>query len=183
MRALLQASNDGDFAPPFDYALERYREDAAPQSSNQAPREFWPSTHCFRGILHSAGKRLGADAVVYLNRIPDPDLRLFAQIELAAALAGLTELQGAQREFRPRRNAPPSHHPRPAYRLASGALVRCPRCNCSPAPDDRWLCNCGHRWNTFETRGLCPACRYQWEITACLACGESSPHTEWYVQE
>ena len=42
------------------------------------------------------------DAAVFLVRIPDAALRRFAQIELAAALAGLPELPGAQREYRSR---------------------------------------------------------------------------------
>ena len=41
---------------------------------------------------------MGADAGRYLARIDDPDLRLFAQIELAAALAGLPELHGIERQ-------------------------------------------------------------------------------------
>jgi hypothetical protein len=102
LEALMQASQDGDFGPPIEHALERYRDDTAPDRPNQAPREFWPSTCSFRSILYSAGRRLGRDATSYLDRIPDPDLRLFAQIELAAALAGLPELQGTQREYRPR---------------------------------------------------------------------------------
>jgi len=97
MRAVIQASRDGDFEPAIEHALERYRQDTAPDHPNQAPREFWPSTCRFRSILYSAGKRLGRDAVVYLDRIPDADLRLLAQIELAAALAGLPEMQGTQR--------------------------------------------------------------------------------------
>jgi hypothetical protein len=40
-----------------------------------------------------------------MDRLPDDDLRLLAQIELAAAPADLPELQGVQREFRP-----PSRH-------------------------------------------------------------------------
>ncbi len=183
LRALMQASKDGDFAPPFEHALQQYLEDIGSENRNQAPKEFWPSTCRFRSILHRAGKRLGADAAVYLDRIPDAGLRHFAQIELAAALAGLPELQGVQREYRPHANHLARHLPRPPYRLASGTLIRCPRCNQPPSPSDRWLCKCGHRWNTFQTRGLCPRCQYQWEITACLVCGESSPHADWYVQE
>ena len=83
MKALLQASQGDDFAPLMEHALERYREDTAPENPNQSPQEFWPSTHRFRSILYKAGKRLGADAAVYLDRIPDADLRLFVQIELA----------------------------------------------------------------------------------------------------
>jgi hypothetical protein len=176
-KALMQASRDGEFGPALEHALEQYRKDTDPENSNQAPQEFWPSTHRFRSILYRAGKRLGADAAVFLDRIPDANLRLFAEIELAAALAGLPELQGVQREFRPRRNGPGSPLPRP------GALIRCPQCKWSPGPNERWACKCGHFWNTFETKGLCPACHYQWTITACLACGEMSPHAEWYVKE
>jgi hypothetical protein len=185
MKALMQASQADDFAPLIEHALERYGEDTAPENPNQASQEFWPSTHRFRSILYKAGKRLGADAAVYLDLIPDTDLRLFAQIELAAALAGLPELQGVQREFRPRQNGPASHLRRqPLSRFGpTDALVRCPRCNWSPSPNDRWLCKCGDLWNTFETRGLCPGCQYQWEITACHACGESSPHPDWYVKK
>ena len=90
--ALQQSSQGGDFAPSIDPALERYREDIAPEGPNQAPKTFWPSTCAFRNILYSAGKRLGPEAGILLDRIPDDDLRLFAQIELAAALAGLPEL-------------------------------------------------------------------------------------------
>ena len=59
--------------------------------------------------------------------------------------------------------------------------VACPRCDLSPKSTNLWCCNCGHRWNTFDTCGLCPACSYQWEETACPVCGESSPHADWYV--
>jgi hypothetical protein len=103
LRALMQASQDGEFGPPIEHALEQYREDTAPKRPNDAPQEFWPSTCRFRSILHRAGQRLGWDAAVYLERIPDGDIRLFAEIELAAAMAGLPELQGTQREYRPRR--------------------------------------------------------------------------------
>jgi hypothetical protein len=176
-KALMQASRDGEFGPALEHALEQYREDTDPENSNRAPQEFWPSTHRFRSILYQAGKRLGADAAVFLDRIPDANLRLFAEIELAAALAGLPELPGVQRGFRSRRNGTGGL----LRRL--GVLIRCPKCRWSPRPNERWSCNCRHSWNTFETKGLCPACHYQWTITACLSCGESSPHAEWYVKE
>ena len=95
--ALMKAATDGDFGPPIEHALERYREDSAADRPNRPAKEYWPSTCAFRRISHSAGKRLGRDAGVYLDRIPDDDLRLLAQIELAAALAGLPELLGIQR--------------------------------------------------------------------------------------
>lgn len=97
MKALMQGSQDGDFGPAMKHAIEKYREDAAPERPNQAPKEFWPSTSRFRSILYKAGKLVGQNAAVYLDAIPDADVRLFAQIELAAALAGLPELPGVQR--------------------------------------------------------------------------------------
>lgn len=60
--------------------------------------------------------------------------------------------------------------------------IRCPRCGWEPKAHDLWACEpgCGHVWNTFETRGRCPACGIQWEQTACLKCGEWSVHDAWY---
>jgi predicted amidophosphoribosyltransferase len=40
---------------------------------------------------------------------------------------------------------------------------------------------CGHGWNTFDTRGACPGCSYQWKHTWCLDCGKPSLHDDWYV--
>jgi hypothetical protein len=65
----------------------------------------------------------------------------------------------------------------------SGPRIRCPKCHWSPSAHDRWFCQCGHSWNTFDTGGVCPACLYQWTITACLACGKWSPHSDWYAQD
>ena len=39
------------------------------------------------------------------------------------------------------------------------------------------------RWregNTFDTRGVCPACLHQWTETQCLSCSRWSPHSGWY---
>ena len=102
LHALMEASQTGEFSVAIEQALESYRHDIAPESPNQAPREFWPSTGRFRSILSKAGTRLGRAGAAYLDRIPDGDLRLFAAIEFEAALAGLPELQGTQREYRPR---------------------------------------------------------------------------------
>jgi hypothetical protein len=99
---LMQATSDGDFDTPITYALEKYQDDTDPGNPNLVPKEFWPSTGSFRQILYAAGKRLGEDATRYLDRIADGDLRLFAQIELIAAIAGLPELTGVQRQSRPR---------------------------------------------------------------------------------
>lgn len=63
-----------------------------------------------------------------------------------------------------------------------GPRIRCPKCGWQPRAKDRWLCDCGFTWNTFDTRGRCPACEYQWTITACLSCSEWSAHEDWYVR-
>lgn len=59
--------------------------------------------------------------------------------------------------------------------------IRCPGCKYRPHRRDQWLCDCGHEWNTFDTRGLCPACGKQWTETCCPRCGEWSPHDDWYA--
>jgi hypothetical protein len=61
--------------------------------------------------------------------------------------------------------------------------IACPRCRYSPKSTDRWNCRCGHRWNTFDTGGVCPACSYEWKETACAVCGELSPHKDWYLRQ
>src|ERR1035441_10916449 len=63
------------------------------------------------------------------------------------------------------------------------SCIRCPKCRWSPGAEDRWCCNCGHIWNTFDTGGVCPACLHQWQITMCPRCGEWSAHSEWYRSE
>lgn len=66
--------------------------------------------------------------------------------------------------------------------ITRGAKIRCPKCAWQPRAFDRWECDCGFLWNTFDTRGRCPACAHQWRDTACLACGEWSPHEDWYTR-
>jgi len=60
--------------------------------------------------------------------------------------------------------------------------IRCPLCGWSPTANSRWMCKCGHVWNTFDTGGVCPGCLYQWQITVCLSCHKISPHSNWYQQ-
>lgn len=47
----------------------------------------------YRNICYQAAKAKGEDAAQNLSLIRDEELRLFAQIELAAALRGLPELR------------------------------------------------------------------------------------------
>ena len=74
---------------------------------------------------------------------------------------------------------------------AGSNRIRCPVCQWQPQRANRWYClpmgapenfsgGCGHAWNTFDTRGLCPGCRYQWRHTSCLRCSATSLHDEWY---
>jgi hypothetical protein len=38
--------------------------------------------------------------------------------------------------------------------------IRCPKCKWQPGRRNRWRCDCGHVWNTFDTNGVCPKCSY-----------------------
>ena len=63
--------------------------------------------------------------------------------------------------------------------------IRCPKCRWRPLSSSRWVCSkqiggCGEVWNTFDTRGICPKCSWQWQITMCLQCKQWSPHPDWY---
>ncbi|MBL0220725.1 MAG: hypothetical protein IPQ07_43510 [Myxococcales bacterium] len=58
--------------------------------------------------------------------------------------------------------------------------IRCPKCAWTPGKHDRWQCVCGHVWNTFDTRGICPACDAAWRETQCLRCQAMSLHEAWY---
>jgi hypothetical protein len=81
----------GQFDNVFEKALSTLLQDAG---SNGAVKEFWPSTQSLRTLFYTAGTAFGTDAIRYLERIPDRDLRLCAQVELAAGLAGLPEYRG-----------------------------------------------------------------------------------------
>jgi hypothetical protein len=198
-RGIIDAARDGDFAPSIEDALEKYRQDTSPDAPNYAPKEYWPSTGAFRSVLHQAGRRLGSEAAKLLEQIPDNDLRLFASIELAAALAGvpassITSMKnphppGSQRSdarIIAARCTIGTHRVEPPgtpMRSPDGRLIRCPKCLFQPSDGVRWGCKCGHVWNTFWTAGKCPACHFQWEETMCPHCGEMSDHRAWYVSE
>jgi hypothetical protein len=198
-RRLMDATRNGDFGPSIEDAIEKYREDTSPETRNYAPKEYWPSTGACRTLFYEAGKRLGPEAVKLLDQVPDDDLRLFASIELAAALAdapasSITTRKQPNAPDSPRRGGRivgfrSSHEARsegdesPTMRSPDGRLIRCPKCSFQPPADTRWCCKCGHVWNTFWTSGLCPACHFQWEETGCHRCHEMSEHKTWYVAE
>jgi hypothetical protein len=169
-----------DFEAAFRSAHESFAEDSDAESPNDAHKECWPSAREFRRILFKAGLHQGIAAAKHLDRIPDPDLRLFAQIELCAALAGLPQLGGltTQNHWKPTMLSPAE-----LDQIFGTVLpnILCPQCKWTPRTKNLWSCKCDHHWNTFDTRGLCPGCGHQWEITGCLQCGVMSPHAEWYV--
>lgn len=198
-RRLTEAARNGDFKTFIDDALEKYEEDTSPATRNYASKEYWPSTGALRTALYKAGLHLGSQAATLLEQIPDNDLRLFGTIELAAALAGLPpssittmkrphppgsratqgRIMAASCTTRAQRAEPHG----PAMRSPDGRLIRCPKCLFQAPGGLRWSCKCGHVWNTFETGGKCPACRFQWEETMCPNCGEMSEHRTWYLSE
>ena len=91
--AMIKSRTTGQFTSAFEEVLRTFHRDV---ESNEAIKECWPSTQAFRSLLHTAGKAIGSDAVTYLEQMPDPDLRLYGQIELAAALAELPPYSGIQ---------------------------------------------------------------------------------------
>jgi hypothetical protein len=199
-RRLMDATRSGDFGPSIEDAIEKYREDTSPETPNYAPKEYWPSTGAFRTLFYQAGKSLGPGAAKLLDQVPDDDLRLFASIELAAALAGVPASSITNRKQRYPTGSPASRGGRivaswssrgrqgegtsgSPMRSPDGRLIRCPKCSFQPSTDTRWCCKCGHVWNTFWTSGLCPACHFQWEVTSCHRCHEMSEHKAWYVIE
>lgn len=170
-----------DFEAAFREAYVSFARDSDPKNPNEVPKECWPSTREFRNILFKAGQHQGAAAEKHLDRIPDPDLRLFAQIELCAAVAGLPKIAGTTARQSPKRQVP---SPAELDRLFGPALpgIRCPKCDWVPRTKTLWSCKCGHRWNTFLTRGVCPECRHKWETTQCPQCEATSPHPEWFAK-
>jgi hypothetical protein len=195
MQSLMEAEQDGNFDPPLEHAVERYREDTSRSNPNQAPKEFWRSTNAFRSILYRAGMQFGRSAAMYLESIPDEELRLLAAVELEAAVEDLPEFHGSIIERRPvpRLSRPssvvssPSGVETPADEILDngvcGPQIRCPKCKWQPRKNDRWACTCGHMWNTFDTGGVCPGCMHQWKDTQCPQCHQWSPHSEWYAQD
>jgi predicted amidophosphoribosyltransferase len=45
------------------------------------------------------------------------------------------------------------------------------------------MCLCLYVWNTFDTRGVCPACGREWSQTQCPRCKAWSRHEDWYTEE
>ncbi len=94
----IEDEKNGDYKSSFAHALRSYARDADRARPNPYPRECWPSAEDFRVILHAAGRYDGEGGARLLDRIPDVVLRLFAEIEFAAGIAGLAQIGGITRE-------------------------------------------------------------------------------------
>ena len=94
----IEDEKNADFKNSFDQALRSYAGDADPVRPNPYPRECWPSAEDFRAILHGAGRHAEESGGRLLARVPDPVLRLFAEIEFAAGAGGLTHIGSITRE-------------------------------------------------------------------------------------
>lgn len=91
--ALLDAQQSKQFERAFKQAQAFLDDDLL---DNVAVKECWPSTQAFRRLLYLIGEAFGEAGLEYLKQIPDMDLRLFAQVEFAAALAGAPQYSGME---------------------------------------------------------------------------------------
>jgi hypothetical protein len=64
----------------------------------------------------------------------------------------------------------------------SQIVIQCPKCAWKPIKSSKWQCICGKEWNTFNTRGQCPDCKFVWKKTQCRSCLWWSRHSLWYVE-
>src|SRR4051812_561551 len=94
----IEDEKNGDFKNSFEHALCSYARDADRARPNPYPRECWPSAEDFRVILYAAGQYDGQSGARLLDRIPDGGLRVFAQIEFAAGIAGVAQIGSITRE-------------------------------------------------------------------------------------
>ncbi|MGZ4001443.1 MAG: hypothetical protein ACXVIY_12465 [Mucilaginibacter sp.] len=65
--------------------------------------------------------------------------------------------------------------------------ISCPECGWEPDGGSYWMCSvCKTRWNTFDTRAMCPGCGKIYEETTCPkpkgGCGNISRHEDWYIE-
>jgi hypothetical protein len=94
----IEDEKNGDYKNSFEHALRSYARDTNRAHPNPYPRECWPSAEDFRVILYAAGRYDAESGAHLLDRIPDVGLRLFAEIEFAAGLAGIEQIGSITRE-------------------------------------------------------------------------------------
>jgi Zn-dependent protease len=67
-------------------------------------------------------------------------------------------------------------------RLPRREGYECPSCKMEPPLGAHWKCSrCTQRFDTFESRALCPRCGEQYPATQCLHCGSRHTIAEWMV--
>ena len=66
---------------------------------------------------------------------------------------------------------------------AMDVAASCPHCEWEPLKSTIWTCTCGHKWNTFDTKGTCPGCERVWSETECRKCRTVSAHESWYIKK
>ncbi len=117
--------------------------------------------------------------------------RTIKRTVVASGLNGLPSL--ARTRFRTRMERGDFQFAPGFDQQARQARIRCPHCRWQPRRSDHWACcpagapehfegGCGTVWHTFDTRGLCPGCGYQWRHTMCLRCGQWALHQAWYEE-
>ena len=74
------------FDKALDSAGEIYKRDSNPDEPNMGLRDEWPSTNAYRKVTIGVTKAFGVDAGWILTRISDPDIAVYARIEMAQAL-------------------------------------------------------------------------------------------------
>jgi Zn-dependent protease len=56
----------------------------------------------------------------------------------------------------------------------------CPACRQAPPGGPMWRCDgCGHGFDPFSTRAICPHCRTRQPTTVCAYCGAAHPVEQW----
>ena len=59
--------------------------------------------------------------------------------------------------------------------------ARCPSCDAHPLQGDFWQCNqCGTRFDTFVSHGICPACSERFFKTTCPECLQTHHVDDWF---
>ncbi|HMF34980.1 MAG TPA: hypothetical protein VKK79_26395 [Candidatus Lokiarchaeia archaeon] len=72
------------------------------------------------------------------------------------------------------------------YKHEDGRRARCPHCHVNPPVGPHWQCGdlngpgCGHMFDTFLTRAMCPRCGRKFPLTQCLHCGQWAPIADYY---
>ena len=75
-----------------------------------------------------------------------------------------------------------SFHLRAVAQSPSRQGFACPRCKIAPPMGAFWECGrCKQKFDTFETRAVCPHCAAQFAVTMCLSCGGQHPLSDWVI--